>query len=69
MSALQSAKLQPLAQKGGFKLEWHGALEDVPAASQDDNVYTMLIAHEFFDALPINLLEVSFISSTIVRRL
>ncbi|KZP31759.1 hypothetical protein FIBSPDRAFT_1037317 [Athelia psychrophila] len=57
MCALQATTLQPLAQKCGVKLEWHDALEDVPAAPEEEDVYTMLVAHEFFDALPINLLE------------
>ncbi|KZV61295.1 DUF185-domain-containing protein [Peniophora sp. CONT] len=35
-------------------ISWHDSLESVPL---DDNAYTMLIAHEFFDALPFHLLE------------
>ena len=36
-------------------ITWHDSLDSIPL---DDEAYTMLIAHEFFDALPFHLLEV-----------
>lgn len=40
----------------GCQLLWHDMIEDI---HEDGDLYTMLIAHEFFDALPFHLLEVS----------
>jgi NADH dehydrogenase [ubiquinone] 1 alpha subcomplex assembly factor 7 len=57
MRALQSQKLVPLSRKGGWELLWHDSIDDIP---QDSDEYTMLLAHEFFDALPIHLLEVPY---------
>ena len=39
---------------------WYDSLEDVLSnnASLDSEVFTMVIAHEFFDALPIHILDV-----------
>ena len=61
MQALQRRTLE----NSGFaeRIEWHASLEDVPAVEEGADVYTMLVAHEFFDALPINLLEVCTIST------
>ena len=39
----------------GLEIHWHDSIDDVPAAS---GIYTMLVAHEFFDALPFYLIEV-----------
>lgn len=36
-------------------LHWYDSIEDVPVAA--DNEFTMVVAHEFFDALPINILQ------------
>lgn len=55
MQEVQKMKLLPAARKGKFNLAWHESLDEVP---KDTGEYTMLIAHEFFDALPINVLEV-----------
>ncbi|KAH9998921.1 S-adenosyl-L-methionine-dependent methyltransferase [Russula vinacea] len=40
--------------ESSLELHWHDSIEDVPTA---DGVYTMLVAHEFFDALPFHLIE------------
>ena len=40
---------------GDVPTTWHTRLEDVPEPAPDG--YTMIIAHEFFDALPINQFE------------
>lgn len=54
MRKLQEAKLKPWQDKG-IKVEWHDTIGDVPAGH--DGVFTMLVAHEFFDALPIHIFE------------
>ena len=41
--------------KSGLRIHWHDSIDDVPAAN---SIYTMLVAHEFFDALPFHLIEV-----------
>ncbi|KAF7985697.1 hypothetical protein HWV62_2268 [Athelia sp. TMB] len=54
---MQALQRRTLADSGfAERIEWHASLEDVPAVEAGD-VYTLLVAHEFFDALPINLLE------------
>lgn len=58
---MQALQRRTLAHSGfAERVEWHASLEDVPAVEEGEggDVYTMLVAHEFFDALPINLLEV-----------
>ncbi len=57
LRAVQEDRLQTWAWGGkrGLKLHWHDSIEDIPAAY---GVYTMLVAHEFFDALPFHLIEV-----------
>jgi NADH dehydrogenase [ubiquinone] 1 alpha subcomplex assembly factor 7 len=52
---VQQKKLQPWDGKNGLKIHWHDSIDDVPAS---DGTYTMLVAHEFFDALPFHLIEV-----------
>ena len=56
LRAVQEKKLQEWGGKGSLELHWHDSIEDIPAM---DGVYTMLVAHEFFDALPFHLIEVS----------
>ena len=55
LRAVQEKKLETWRGKNGLELHWHDSIEDVPTA---DGVYTMLVAHEFFDALPFHLIEV-----------
>ena len=55
LRAVQQKKLQPWDGKNGLKIHWYDSIDDVPAA---DGTYTMLVAHEFFDALPFHLIEV-----------
>jgi SAM-dependent MidA family methyltransferase len=54
LRAVQEKKLQAWGGKS-LELHWHDSIEDVPTT---DGVYTMLVAHEFFDALPFHLIEV-----------
>jgi SAM-dependent MidA family methyltransferase len=58
MQAIQEEKLLPASKVGPWDLSWHDSLDDLPQETGD---YTMLVAHEFFDALPINILEVNFL--------
>ena len=57
LRAVQEKKLQAWGGNGksGLELHWHHSVEDIPTT---DGVYTMLVAHEFFDALPFHLIEV-----------
>lgn len=64
MQDIQKNKLLPASEKGVWDLVWHDALDDVPQGTDE---YTMLVAHEFFDALPINVLEASTSSIDILR--
>ena len=56
MRDLQKAKLQPQANQLGCKLHWHDAIDDIPPSKG----FSMILAHEFFDALPFHLLQVRF---------
>lgn len=39
-------------------LHWHESLDDIPTSTSTPNTFTMVIAHEFFDALPVHIIEV-----------
>jgi NADH dehydrogenase [ubiquinone] 1 alpha subcomplex assembly factor 7 len=54
LRAIQESTLRPLADTLGCTLVWHDMIEDVP---EDAGVFTALVAHEFFDALPFRLIE------------
>lgn len=58
---LQEKRLDPVAKRNGWTLCWHDSIDDVP---RDDTHYTMLVAHEFFDALPFHLIEVSVLEAS-----
>jgi len=55
MRALQRATLHTAHDHGRVALAWHDALDQVP---RRDDRFTMLVAHEFFDALPVHVIEV-----------
>lgn len=51
MRALQQAKLE----RSNIELHWHNSINEITFSPSE---YTMLVAHEFFDALPIHILQV-----------
>lgn len=55
MRSRQSDKLTVFAKEPGWKLEWHDSIDEIPP---DSKKFTMIIAHEFFDALPFHLIRV-----------
>lgn len=55
LRALQEKRLAPSAEKYGCTLEWHDSLDEIAPSEEE---YTMLVAHEFFDALPFHTIEV-----------
>ena len=55
MRQLQSGKLQSIAEVNGWNISWVSSLDEV---HHEEEIYTMIVAHEFFDALPFHLLEV-----------
>lgn len=55
MRTRQDEKLAGFAQKHGWKLNWQGSIEEI---SVDTGKYTMILAHEFFDALPFHIIQV-----------
>ncbi|RSH90450.1 hypothetical protein EHS25_001055 [Saitozyma podzolica] len=53
MRDIQGTKLAPRLEGRGVDLRWSDKIEDV---SQTDD-FTLLVAHEFFDAMPVNVFE------------
>lgn len=54
MRKLQESRLGYWREKG-INIHWHDRIQDVP--SLEDDTFTMIAAHEFFDALPIYKFE------------
>jgi hypothetical protein len=63
MRALQEGKLRKASEEGNFEIIWHDAIEEI---EHEEGIFTMLVAHEFFDVLPVNVIEVSSIQRTII---
>ena len=59
MRTLQEEKLYPQADKTGYQLHWHDSIGTIPPS----DAFSMLVAHEFFDALPVHVLQVHLIQS------
>ncbi|KAF7374406.1 Protein arginine methyltransferase NDUFAF7 [Mycena sanguinolenta] len=55
LRALQEARLSPSAAKYGCTLEWRESVDDIPVSKEE--YFTMVVAHEFFDALPFHTIE------------
>lgn len=55
LRTVQEQTLKPFIEKFGRKIQWHDNLD---ALTPTDEQYTMVLAHEFFDALPFHLIEV-----------
>ncbi|TFK40204.1 S-adenosyl-L-methionine-dependent methyltransferase [Crucibulum laeve] len=53
MRSLQEKKLES-HREAKINVHWHNSISEIPLT---ESKYTMLIAHEFFDALPIHLLQ------------
>ncbi|KDQ57043.1 hypothetical protein JAAARDRAFT_131452 [Jaapia argillacea MUCL 33604] len=56
LQVIQEQKLTPSTQPLNIHTEWHGSIEDVPV-DEEGKFFTMVVAHEFFDALPFHLFE------------
>ncbi|KAI0687721.1 S-adenosyl-L-methionine-dependent methyltransferase [Cytidiella melzeri] len=54
MRTMQVEKLQPVAERNKWSLRWANGVEEL---SPEKHMYTMVVAHEFFDALPFHLLQ------------
>jgi NADH dehydrogenase [ubiquinone] 1 alpha subcomplex assembly factor 7 len=59
LRSVQEQALKPFAEMSGWNIQWHDSLDEIPPT---DKQYTMVLAHEFFDALPFHLIEVGFLS-------
>ncbi|KAF8556235.1 DUF185-domain-containing protein [Imleria badia] len=54
MRALQRTTLRTAHERARIAFSWHDALDEIP---RRDDRFTMLVAHEFFDALPVHVIE------------
>ncbi|KAF8503841.1 S-adenosyl-L-methionine-dependent methyltransferase [Gautieria morchelliformis] len=55
MRSRQAQKLAAWRESQNIPFYWWDSIEDMPVASDDE--FTMVVAHEFFDALPVNIIE------------
>ncbi|KAJ7062914.1 S-adenosyl-L-methionine-dependent methyltransferase [Mycena amicta] len=54
LRTLQASRLEPSAAQHGFTIEWNDSVEQIQPR---EDMFTMVVAHEFFDALPFHLIE------------
>ncbi|KAN0127809.1 S-adenosyl-L-methionine-dependent methyltransferase, partial [Lactarius tabidus] len=54
LCAIQQKKLESWDGKNRLRIHWHHLIDDVPVTN---GIYTMLVAHKFFDVLPFHLIE------------
>ncbi|KAF8071758.1 S-adenosyl-L-methionine-dependent methyltransferase [Lyophyllum atratum] len=53
MRKVQEEKIGSFAEKAGCRLHWHNDVDTI----EPSNTFSMVVAHEFFDALPFYLLQ------------
>ena len=59
MRRLQKELIEGTREHGSWDLAWHDSLDEIESVKKgEEGVYTLLNAHEFFDALPVRLIEV-----------
>lgn len=56
LRSVQEAKLRPILSRLDVAAHWHDGLDRIDVSAQNE-VYSMVVAHEFFDALPFHLLQ------------
>ncbi|TFK28144.1 DUF185-domain-containing protein [Coprinopsis marcescibilis] len=54
LRAVQQTTLGQTAKRDNYDLHWHDRLSEIP---REPSEYTMLVAHEFFDALPVHIIQ------------
>ncbi|KIR81893.1 hypothetical protein I306_01204 [Cryptococcus gattii EJB2] len=54
MREVQSQTLSPRIEGKDVKLNWYTSVEEIPETKDE---FTLFVAHEFFDAMPINVFE------------
>ncbi|KAG8213262.1 S-adenosyl-L-methionine-dependent methyltransferase [Butyriboletus roseoflavus] len=65
MRALQRTTLRTTHEHGRVAFSWHDALDQI---THRNDRFTMLVAHEFFDALPVHVIEVCLPPHTVCHR-
>ncbi|KAG7098953.1 hypothetical protein E1B28_000843 [Marasmius oreades] len=53
-SAMRAMQQKRLGKQGNLEIQWHASIDSIPPSG---DIYTMLMAHEFFDALPFHVLK------------
>ncbi|KAF9269976.1 DUF185-domain-containing protein [Marasmius fiardii PR-910] len=53
-SSMRTIQQENLDRQGNLEIQWHDSIESIPPSG---DAYTMLMAHEFFDALPFHVLK------------
>jgi hypothetical protein len=56
---MRSAQDQKLSSRQNITVHWHNSIAEVKPSSE---AFTFLVAHEFFDALPVYVIRVCFIT-------
>nr|ODN93190.1 hypothetical protein L203_00459 [Cryptococcus depauperatus CBS 7841] len=54
MRGIQSQTLAPRIKDKDINIDWYTGLDEIPQSTDE---YTLFVAHEFFDAMPINIFE------------
>ena len=64
LRSVQEQALKPFVEEHDWEIRWHDNLDAITPTNKQ---YTMVLAHEFLDALPFHLIEVSLLPSNIPR--